>query len=130
MIFQSEVDWLLENLAIGVSGTERAIPITLLVGGVSISGQLVSAHKYMDQIHDMVVFKDEMTRVEDIDMQNAMLSFMIKRNSANCVKEKDAVVKSAGYIHIQNAVFHGGTSRKGVFWRGKIEAVDGFHLGA
>lgn len=129
MLLQSEADWLLEKIVVAVNGADREIPISLLIGGVTVSGNLVSVHKYLDHIHDQIVFDEEGVKVDDINFQNEILSRLIKNSSEDSVLRKDSLDETALFIHIQDAKFHYRTSPKGVFWRGKIEQVDGFHLG-
>jgi hypothetical protein len=67
-------------------------------------------------------------------MKNYTLTRNLEMCAMQAVKEKDDWQGMPEYIHLKDAKFHNGTGeglskQKGVFWRGQIDKVSGFHLG-
>lgn len=127
-------DWFLQMLVNIVNGSEIAFPITLNVGGVLISGELVSGHKYFEGFAKELkegmfnVTPGVTSKIEEYFKQFGDI-YVDKKEEAD---ENTKPLPS--YIHLGNAhIFNsGGTpipANRGVWWRGRLEAVDGFILG-
>jgi hypothetical protein len=129
-------DWFLELLVNMVNGTEIALPMTLNVSGVVVSGEMCSGHKYFEgfakDLKDGIfgTTSSEGNRIEEEFKHLGGIYTKEKR------QPQDEQPKSPPqYIHLRNArIFHpGGTpipANRGVWWRGRLGAVDGFILGS
>jgi hypothetical protein len=130
MVIENDTDWLLEKIICKINGTDNKLPITILVDGVSISGNLVSAHKYYEYIKDKVVEPKQISG--EIDEHNLVLDILISGSSRSITDERDPY-RRIGFIHIADAVFHSGRESvvkvgAGVFWRGVLDKISGFYL--
>lgn len=126
-----DVDWFLQFLVRTVTGTDMLYSITLNVGGLLVTGELVGGHKYFEGISDAL-------RKAGMDSES---SDMIKNLGEKYIKEREKQQESDSdtmsppiYIHLRNArIFSpdGGhiPTGQGVWWRGRLKAVDGFNLG-
>jgi hypothetical protein len=128
-------DWFLELLVDVVNGTEIALAMTLNVGGMLVSGEMCSGHKYFEgfakDLKDGIfgTIPSEASRIEEQFKQLGGIYAKEKR------QPQDEHPKPPQYIHLRNArIFHpGGTpipTNRGVWWRGRLGAIDGFILGS
>jgi hypothetical protein len=127
-----DIDWFLRFLVQTVNGTEISYTITLNVGGLLVSGELIGGHKYFEGI-------SEELKKAGLDSEGAGL---IKSLGDYYIKDREEEQDSASKtfkppvcIHLRNAqIFHpGGTpipTNHSIWWRGRLNAVDGFSLGA
>lgn len=104
--------------------------ITLNVGGVIISGQLISIRKYLEDFGEVFAESFEISGHEEI---GAMLRRAFKEAPTSV--DDDSSSPGPSYIHLADARFHsfdGRTipSQQGVLWRGKLSSIDGFVLGS
>ncbi|MCF2517153.1 hypothetical protein [Dyadobacter sp. CY351] len=128
MLFQTEADWLLEKIVVGINGTDKKLPITITTEGSVISGNLISCHAYLEQIRSIVT-TPRAEKLTEGSMQNEILNMMIDQNIKETIEHQDLPEENASYIHIADAVFLGDTKPKpNVLWRGMIEKVSGFYL--
>ena len=127
-------DWFLEILCNMVNGNEMIIGLTLNVGGLLVSGELISGDKYFEG------FSEEFTNalsnlvptddgIEDIKNQITKLGDRYKHD------ENDEQNKPTNFIHLRNAKFFNTVgspvpSNRGVWWRGRLSEVSGFMLGS
>jgi hypothetical protein len=126
-----DIDWFLRFLVQTVNGTETFYTITLNVGGLLVSGELIGGHKYFEGISDEL-------KKAGLDNEGAGL---IKSLGDHYIKEREQeqesdskIFKPPVYIHLRNArIFHpGGTlipTNRSIWWRGRLNAIDGFSLG-
>ena len=119
-------DWFLQNLVGIINGSDAQLAITLNVGGILISGLLISGHKYFESFAEAFY-----SGVVDSDkLKNYFLSLGKVYTS-----EKEGITKPPVYIHLREAQYyqpgsnHPLPSNEGILWRGKISSVDGFLLG-
>lgn len=131
MTISEDKDWLLEKLVIEVNGTDLELPITVLIDGMLISGKLISAHKFLDKVHDKFIIKGEVKDVDNIN--NEILGRRIESKSKRIVEVKDSIHESPSYFHISNAVIRNKPGNKAAvetasIWRGVIDKVSGFHI--
>lgn len=117
------LQWIVEHT--NVNGNEHRI--TLTVGGSLISGILIAADTYIEEIADQFssVFDAVDGTAEDI--RSFLLSWKVSRNED---EDKNVVPQ---FIHLRNAEVFTSNGRPivsgGSLWRGKISSVDGFNLG-
>ena len=128
----ANTDWLLQMLINLVNGNDMAISITLNVGGAIIYGDLVSGHKYLEQLG--LGFSRGLFGSESEESRSFAESFK-KMGDAIYDKEKleDPGQPAPSFIHLKNAKFIrplGQTLPEsgGFWWRGKVSAIDGFFL--
>ena len=120
-----EVDSYLQSLVAYIDGTDDVMEITLTVGGLLVTGKLVSAHKF----HSSSLGNSE----EDLEAKERLKNdYKIPEGPPEKVSQ---YIADTAYIHLQDAKiahpsgnFIPGTG--GVWWRGKIKSVDGFFLGS
>lgn len=136
-------DWFLEMLVDIVTRDGISFGITLNVGGVLVSGELVSYRKYFEGFAED--FKGGLIRA-GFTPDNAEIAVKAFRevpdfltSIANTNEQGGArgtpPSPRPGFIHLRNArFFHPGEvpvpANKGVWWRGRLNAVDGFILGS
>ena len=123
-ITTDEKDWLLEGIVNAVNGTQKEVPITILVDGIMISGSIVSGHYYLEMLNPRIVIEPLKNTIENIELD--ILKRSIKQVSDNYQGKNQKVGPGASYIHLKDAKFHRGSkkgieSQKGVFWRGSLE---------
>jgi hypothetical protein len=107
----SERDVILESLIDFVTADGVAIPITLQVGGLLISGLLISEELY---------FKHAFVSLEHKKSTFPKLSELSQSSPPAFIYLADTRITSGGSTIPQGEY--------GVYWRGKLEAVDGFFL--
>jgi hypothetical protein len=113
-------------------GVEQGI--TLAVGGALISGQLIGGRQYFEELAAVVTSGattgDQEVRSGIADSFRAWTAIYDKPDPL----PDDYIAPVPGYIHLRDArwIYPGGTvipTNRGVLWRGKISAIDGFCLG-
>ena len=120
------VDSFLEALVRTCNDFDFSLGITLNVGGLIISGMMVSEKGFFIGAGDMFANGD--------DDLGAMFSEMLKQHGEEIQsKNIDFNLYSPTYIHLKDAKFYlAGTKtipENGVWWRGKLASVDGYSLG-
>lgn len=118
-------------------GVKMGIPVTLGVGGFLVSGFVISGSDYFEEFSEIVGYglpdqfddetKDSITRAfrtlgEIYEPREETLERTIQRESYNFVHLRDARFVHPGGDPIP--------TNRGMLWRTKLEAVDGFTLGA
>ncbi|ABE43295.1 gas vesicle accessory protein GvpU [Polaromonas sp. JS666] len=126
-IHGQSVDYYLQQLVSLANENEYEIGITLLLGGSVVSGILIGGRKYFDTF--AADFSAAWTGEDKDEIHN---SFAAYGDIYDPAKRKQLPMPPQ-YIHLQNAriQFLNGSmpTNGGVLWRGKINAVSGFHLG-
>lgn len=130
-----QVDWWLQDLVeLANSGPFDGVTLTLQMGGILVSGTLTSRTKYFEEGMTQSKLSPFSSSPED-------RTWILENFGSEADKKSQEALALAGtplrtwYIHLRNArVFHpsGGSIPKneGVWWRGKITAVDGFFFGS
>ena len=119
------VDWFLQELVRLVnSSDELMIGITLHVQGSVISGQLISATRYFKELGEVV------TNAGADSWGSWIASF-----GETLAPQDGEEPLPVAYIHLRDARAYfaaGGAipTNEGVHWRGKINAISGFNIGA
>jgi len=132
VITTAENDWFLQSLVSIVNKSDISFGITLFVGGVLVSGQLVGGKKFFEGFG--ATFGGALS-----DPQAAAETSENFAKFGNIYVSEDGSYKqdteSPHYIHLQDARrFHPSgapiPSNGGVWWRGRIREVAGFNLGS
>lgn len=137
--FRPVPDWFLQQLVDLVNKTNLEMTVTLDIGGLMVSGMLISGRTYFDE------FAKEFSGAYKGDQEVAkVLHDMVAQHvdMYPLVSEKDGEDESRKleppeYIHMRNARFfhpggvpYPGVHEGGSLWRGRMSQVDGFHLGS
>lgn len=147
------VDWFLQVFVELANEEPFEMPVTLVSGGVIISGQLISGRRYFegfaeqfaaaipDATEDVETFWHDFIAGFGISVygERGKPSSDAQEDASDAQEEEGSDAEEEGasdphYIHLRDArVFHAGTSHvplvAGVWWRARMEAVDGFFLG-
>lgn len=124
-------DWFLQQLIRFVNADDMSFSLTLQVGGLIVSGTVISGNKYFQEFSDQfctAIVNDEIR--DDFRKYFSMNQDIYKGD-----RENNDNVPLPSFIHVRNARFYhpGGDplpSNGGILWRGRIAEVDGFFLGA
>jgi hypothetical protein len=121
------------------------LPVTLLIGGMLVTGHLISTQDYQEGV-ERVLFETVDASGEGREERDAVKeAFVLRRQIHQDIEEGD---KYAGdieegkplaprpykYVHLKNARFYTPSGQpwrqpEGFLWRGKAAAVDGFVVG-
>lgn len=117
--------------------------VTLTVGGLTISGQLISPRAYFEETRDSIL--DAVQRqggdARSRDFWDTTLSSLAEARRVTVRDlERRHVEEGAGpiedllpeFVHLRNARFYMDLTRPltvGTLWRGRLEEVDGFTIG-
>ena len=123
-------DWLLGGL-VRLANKGLVFPVTLSVGGLLISGQLIGGKEYLKAMGEL------MAEAYDGDVADGMRQWI---ESWNIVYEEpegstDDPFSAPAYIHLRAVkYFVPGqipipTGQNDLLWRGRLAAVDGFNWG-
>ncbi len=122
-------DWFLRSLVQAVNRHDLMLGITLTVGGTLITGTLVPGHEYFRDLAEQVAASadDDEEAAQQLRDTFASLGAIYARGG----KDGDQL---PSYIHLRDVRFFspGGGSlpdHDGVWWRGRIDQVQGFVLG-
>lgn len=127
-------DWFLQSIIETVINNGVEIGVTLTVGGMIISGMLISGKKYYDELGDALAAYSK----EEGDMHSVLANGW-RQMKAIYEKPDDAPEDwkppHASFIHLRNAyIFAPGVAplpgNQGILWRGKLTSVDGFAIGS
>jgi hypothetical protein len=122
-------DWFLQLLVHIINGKENETGITLNVGGMLVTGKMVSGDKYFEGFaRDFTsLMKDE----ESIKQVTDAFHQIGDVYTQNATKENKPLPQ---YIHLKDTHFFNTSgkpipSNRGVWWRGRLSEVSGFTLG-
>lgn len=126
----AQPDWYLQVLIDTVNGKDYELPITLFVGGLIVSGNLTSGHKYFQGLGEQLT---EFFGGHSEDTEKAVQYFTSPGKIY--AEETDSEPKSPPqFIHLRQAmVFAPGQTpipNGGSWWRGRVASVDAFHFGS
>ena len=117
-----------------VNSASLEMGITLQVGGMLVSGDLVAVNTYFDGIGEE--FSSSSTFVNDLEAAKSIKdSFSTLGARLIQTDETEDEQLLPQFIHLKNARFFHTSgnpipSNRGVFWRGRICEVGGFSLGS
>jgi hypothetical protein len=102
-----------------------SLSVTLQVGGQLVSGDLISGLNYFETMAEKM--KTAQGNAES-HITDALASIMESLKDAYKPEANGPDQLPPTYIHLRNARFVGlpGTSATGIYWRGRLSAVDGF----
>lgn len=122
------VDWYLQSLVSLVNMSQLEFGITLVVAGGVVSGKLVGGKKYFE------TFAEDFSGSWPGDAKEEINKAFARNAEIYDTSNDPAGVPPPQFIHLIDAkiFFSSGSlpTRSGVLWRGRINAVSGFHLGA
>lgn len=129
------VDGFLQSLVSIVNDESASIPITLSVGGLLVSGDLIGGKTYFNEFARQ--FKDGFRDISSETAATIEESFKRLGDVYDPIRkesQRNAPIPKPHLVHLRDAQMYpsGGSpqaSEKGVLWRGRLEAVDGFSLG-
>jgi hypothetical protein len=129
------VDGFLQSLVSIVNDESASIPITLSVGGLLVSGDLIGGKAYFNEFARQ--FKDGFRDISSETAATIEESFKRLGDVYDPIRkesQRNAPMPKPHLVHLRDAQMYpsGGSlppSEKGVLWRGRLEAVDGFSLG-
>jgi len=131
-------DWLLETLVNLANQFELGIPITLIVQGAVITGQLIGVKQYFTEYGSVLgqgfrgLSEEIAASVQRIFTDTGDQSLVSLRDR-NQQDTEESEPESPTYIHLKDTKFVFGSSLtpegNGVLWRGRISEVVGFSLG-
>ncbi len=131
------VDWFLQSLVsiVNDENESASIPIILSVGSLLISGEMIGGKTYFTEFAHQ--FKDGFKGISSETAARIEVAF--KRlgdvyDPIQKVSRGNAYIPKPHLVHLRNVqMYHAGgpvlLSEKGVLWRGRLEAVNGFSLG-
>ncbi len=129
------VDWFLAELVRRANDGGLSVDVTLCVGGTLVSGSLIGGRDYFEGFAEHVA-------AASMDPETAGRARAFFRRPAAMYRSDERGVRDVAadpeplaYIHLENARFFTSTGvpipgNHGVYWRGKLSAVDGFVLGS
>lgn len=125
-------DWFLQALVDICNGSESEMffSITLNVGGLLISGELIGGEHYFNGIANDLEWSGIHPKIADAFRKPAEI-YTKQREKVPGGEESNSPPK---FIHLRNArIFHPSgnpiPTNRGTWWRGQLNAVDGFILG-
>jgi hypothetical protein len=130
------VDSFLQSLVSIVNDESASIPITLSVGGLLISGAMIGGKTYFDEFARQ--FKDGFRNISSETASTIEEAFKRLGDVYDPIQKESqgiAAISKPHLIHLRDAqIYQSGagpalSKKKGVLWRGRLEAVDGFSLG-
>ena len=129
------VDCFLQSLVEIVNDESANIPITLSVGGLLISGDMIGGKTYFDEFARQ--FKDGFRDISSETASTIEETFKRLGDVYDTIQKESqgsAAMPKPYLIHLKDAqIYQSGAgpppSEKGDLWRGRLEAVDGFSLG-
>jgi hypothetical protein len=132
--YAAGTDWFLQQIVRFANEWTMEIGITLQVGGMLVSGTVISGEKYFETFAKSFAAGF----VNDLETGKAMGEF-IAQYKALYEKQADGskapnLAHPAQFIHLRNAQYwhQAGNpipGKQGTLWRGRIAEVGGFHLG-
>ncbi|MCE7793260.1 gas vesicle protein GvpU [Salipaludibacillus sp. CUR1] len=119
---KQEVDPILQLLTEKANTEEYSAGITLNVKGSVVTGTVISAAEYLEEMSGQFSEED--------DGENAIREQL--EEAADSLKEEES--PATNYVHLKNAKLFSESgkslpSKGAVLWRGKLTEIDGFFLG-
>lgn len=126
-------DWFLANTVHLAEAYNIEQGITLNVGGVLITGVVMSGRSYFKELGEFVKSKTHGTPSEAIGQAIGDANSQWSEMFPEAELESEAPYRPTNYIHLRNAFVIGSnglmSDKKGALWRGKLSAVDGYFFG-
>ncbi len=129
------MDWFLAELVRRANEGGLSIEVTLCVGGTLVSGWLIGGRDYFEGLAENVA-----AAAMDSETAGRARAFLrspaaMYHLDADGRREVAADPEPLAYIHLEDARFFTAaglpvSASQGVYWRGRLSAIDGFVLGA
>jgi hypothetical protein len=139
--YKEPADGQLQSLIDWVNGTDTEMGITLMVGGLIVSGRLASSHRYFEEFADQLVSGITIDFSDTPDEDPAESLRLIRETFAMPGKQVTSIPPerrpAPRFIHLRQPSFRTGIvtvnpslpGGKPAWWRGRLARVDGFFLG-
>lgn len=128
-----ERDWFLALLVDHVNEHDGAIPITLTVDGLVITGTLVGVREYLRRsAEDLAdVFPSRSKSIIQSFTKAGEESVDAVRKHKEQVRAGKTELEAPHYVHLRDARYLTGqrNTHSPVLWRGRLDDVSGFSLG-
>ena len=141
--FREQDSYLQVLISLAEDGTK--IPVTLMIGGMLVTGHLISTQEYREGGEKVVFEAVDASGAGREEREAVKEAFTLRRQIQEDMEEGDKHVKDIEegkslppslykYVHLQNARFYAPSGQPwtqpvGFLWRGKAAAVDGFVVG-
>lgn len=130
---QQEPDWFLQSFVIAANKYGYGIPITLLVGGSWITGDLIGGREYFELLGKQIT--GEPGAAETDSPYQTYIDRLYPEVDPDAEDDAgDPTLDSPTFIHLKNArqIHRGGevpNNHADILWRGRLVSVEGFMLG-
>ena len=110
-------------------------PLTLTVGGILVTGEVIGEGEYFDIVIERTgSLARELGAGEESIATITEFVWGLSHASADRKVQEEGASHPLEYIHLRNAFFVAGSgfipqSEEGFLWRGKISEIDGFIMG-
>ena len=141
--FREQDSYLQVLISLAEDGTK--IPVTLSLGGMLVTGQLISTREYRESFEKVLFETVDVTREGREEREAVKEAFLLRRQIQEGIEEGDKYVRDIEegkpippspykYVYLKNARFYAPsgqpwTQPEGFLWRGKTAAVDGLMVG-
>lgn len=112
--------WFLRGMVLAVEAGDAAIPVTLIIGGTILTGELISTRKYMEGLSDLLTMQAPEEGMHPIASAARALRDAGTRPHLPSFHMKDVTVWQAGEP----------TEIPANFWQGSLASVDAFMYGS
>jgi hypothetical protein len=125
------VDPMLKTFVRFAEEQDLSLGVTLTIHGLLISGNIISYQKYLEGIaqgFESATGKQEIGQILAESFRNVSQEYLKIRKQEGLEE-----LPYLQYIHLSDARFRFGNSvvppETGVYWRGRLDEIDGFFLG-
>lgn len=130
---ETKLDVYLQELVNMINGTTVEFPITIYVNGAILSGHLTSGHNYFDGLKEQYrIFFNSLDK-DNQKIEPLLDDLTAARQNYLVDTETKYNMPLPVYIHLRDAKCFTPGQRpmtdEGLWWRGKLSSVDGFHFG-
>ena len=130
--YPEQRDWLLAQFVTWANVDGITTAITMNTGGLTVSGYIISGKEYFEAIADL--YKEQFPPNSQGAVRDAILNIGNSMYTEEQVRAQQAAGYPPTFIHLRDARIYSNSggplpANTGVYWRGKIDAVDGFWIG-
>lgn len=121
-------DWFLMSLVAAANTTGLEVPVTLHVGGLLVTGTVASGATYFKETAALV------ERAGNSEFTKSIAEAIESNAGIYTDPDEGDDLNTPTFIHLKGARFHDASGNRfpptGVWWRGRLSEVSGFHLGS